>query len=139
MPCGVHLCGGSADRMAAAPMVLDPATLTVAFILLSAVLCPLLIFSLTFNTRFGATGWWGAAFWLIAVGIGWANLGKGPPGYGVLLLANALGIMSYGAIYVGCRVFDERPGILLQGGAGVAVWMCAFPFIYDSQGYRLIL
>lgn len=120
-------------------MVLDPATLTVAFILLSAVLGTLLIFSWTLNRRLSAMAWWGAAFWLIAVGIGWANLGKGPPGYGVLLLANALGILSYGAIYVGCRVFNERPGILLHGGAGVAVWMCAFPFIYDSQGYRLIL
>jgi diguanylate cyclase (GGDEF)-like protein len=120
-------------------MVLDPATLTVAFILLSAVLGTLLIFSWTLNRRLSAMAWWGAAFWLIAVGIGWANLGKGPPGYGVLLLANALGILSYGAIYGGCRVFNERPGILLHGGAGVAVWMCAFPFISDSQGYRLIL
>jgi diguanylate cyclase (GGDEF)-like protein len=120
-------------------MVLDPATLTVAFILLSAVLGTLLIFSWTLNRRLGAMAWWGAAFWLIAIGIGWANLGKGPPSYGVLLLANALGILSYGAIYVGCRVFNERPGILLPGGAGVAIWMCAFPFIYDSQGYRLIL
>src|SRR5688572_9035531 len=111
MSCGVHLCGSPADRTTAAPMVLDPATLTVAFILLSAVLGTLLIFSWTQNRRLDAMAWWGAAFWLIAVGIGWANLGKGPPGYGVLLLANALGILSYGAIYVGCRVFNDRPGI----------------------------
>ncbi|MBD2748697.1 GGDEF domain-containing protein [Microvirga sp. BT688] len=120
-------------------MVLDPATLTVAFILLSCVLGTLLIFSWTLNRQLSALAWWGTAFCLIAVGIGWANLGKGPPGYPVLLLANALGILSYGAIYVGCRVFNKRPGILLHGGAGVAVWIGAFPFIYDSQGYRLIL
>ena len=120
-------------------MVLDPATLTVAFILLSAVLGTLLIFSWTLNRKLNALAWWGSAFWLIAIGIGWANLGKGPPDYAVLLLANALGILSYGALYVGCRVFNERPGILLHGGAGAAVWICAFPFIYDSQGYRLIL
>ncbi|WP_201860984.1 GGDEF domain-containing protein [Microvirga soli] len=125
--------------MTAAPMVLDPATLTVAFILLSSVLGTLLIFSWTLNRRLSALAWWGGAFWLIAVGIGWANLGKGPPGYAVLLLANALGILSYGAIYIGCRVFNGRPAVLLHGGAGVVVWACAFPFIYDSQGYRLIL
>ncbi len=120
-------------------MALDPATLTIAFILLSSVLGTLLIFSWTLNRRLSALAWWGAAFWLIAVGIGWANLGEGPPGFPVLLLANALGILSYGALYVGCRVFNGRSGILLHGGAGVAVWVCAFPFIYDSQGYRLIL
>jgi len=120
-------------------MVLDPATLTVAFILLSCVLGTLLIFSWTLNRRLNAMAWWGTSFWLIAVGIGWANLGKGPPSYAVLLLANALGILSYGALYVGCRVFNERPGILLHGGAGAAVWICVYPFIYDSQGYRLIL
>ncbi|MGF9758350.1 GGDEF domain-containing protein [Microvirga sp. 0TCS3.31] len=120
-------------------MALDPATLTVAFILLSCVLGTLLIFSWTLSRSLSALACWGAAFWLIALGIGWANLGAGPPGYLVLLLANALGILSYGALYVGCRIFNERPGILFRGGAGVAVWVCAFPFIYDSQGYRLIL
>jgi diguanylate cyclase (GGDEF)-like protein len=139
MSCGTYLCGSLADWMTAALMVLDPATLTVAFILLSSVLGTLLVFSWTLNRRLSALAWWGAAFWLIAVGIGWANLGKGPQGYPVLLLANALGILSYGALYVGCRVFNARPGVLLHGGAGVAVWVCAFPFIYDSQGYRLIL
>ncbi len=139
MSCGAYLCGSHADRTTAAPMPLDPATLTVAFILLSAVLGTLLIFSWTLNRRLSALAWWGSGFWLIAVGIGWANLGEGSPGYTVLLLANALGILSYGAIYVGCRVFNGRPAILLHGGAGVVVWACAYPFIYDSQGYRLIL
>ncbi|MBM6581640.1 GGDEF domain-containing protein [Microvirga sp. BT689] len=125
--------------MTAAPMVLDPATLTVAFILLSAVLGTLLIFSWTLNRRLNAMAWWGSAFWLIAIGIGWANLGKGPPSYAVLLLANSLGILSYGALYVGCRVFNKRRGILLPGGLGLIVWVCAFPFIHQSQGYRLIL
>ena len=50
-------------------MVLDPATLTVAFILLSAVLGTLLIFSWTLNRRLNAMAWWGAAFWLIAISL----------------------------------------------------------------------
>ena len=120
-------------------MVLDPATLTVAFVLLSAVLGTLLIFSWTLNHRLIAMVWWGSAFWLIGLGIGWANLGEGPPGYTVLLLANALGVLSYGALYVGCRVFNRRRVTVLHGGLGVGVWVCAFPFIHDSQGLRLIL
>jgi diguanylate cyclase (GGDEF)-like protein len=119
-------------------MVLDPATLTVAFILLSAVLGTLLIFSWTLNRRLNAMAWWGSSFWLIAIGIGWANLGKGQPSYAVLLLANALALLSYGTLYVGCRIFNSRSGIPL-GGLGVAIWIGAFPFIYESQGYRLIL
>jgi diguanylate cyclase (GGDEF)-like protein len=139
MACGSQLCARLTDRITAAPMVLDPATLTVAYLLLSAVLGMLLVFSWTLNRKLSALAWWGSAFWLIAAGIGWANLGKGPPSYPVLLLANALGILSYGALYVGCRVFNRRTGVLLHGGAGVAIWICAFPFVFDSQGYRLIL
>ncbi|MBJ6125511.1 GGDEF domain-containing protein [Microvirga splendida] len=120
-------------------MVLDPATLTVAFVLLSAVLGTLLIFSWTLNRRLNAMAWWGSAFWLIGIGIGTANLGKGPPSYPVLLLANAAGILAYGALYVGCRIFNDRRGLIIPLGLGVAIWAAAFPFIYDSQGYRLIL
>jgi diguanylate cyclase (GGDEF)-like protein len=82
--------------------------------------------------------WWGSSFWLIALGIGWANLGKGAPSALVLLLANGLGLLSYGALYVGCWVFNDRRVTLLHGGLGVAVWACAFPFIHDSQGLRLM-
>jgi len=139
MTCGGHTCGGLIERMTTIPMVLDPATLTVAFVLLSAVLGTLLIFSWTLNRRLNAMAWWGSAFWLIGIGIGAANLGKAPPSYTVLLLANGSGILSYGALYVGCRIFNDRPGIILPGGLGVAIWAAAFPFIYDSQGYRLIL
>ena len=139
MSCGTHPCGSLADRITAAPMVLDPATLTVAFVLLSSVLGTLLIFSWSLNRRLKSLAWWGSGFWLVAAGIGWANLGKGPPSYAVLLMANALGLLSYGALYVGCRVFNDRSGGLLHVGAGAAVWACAFPLIHDSQGYRLIM
>ena len=123
----------------AAPMNLDPVTLTITFILLSVVLGTLLLFSWALNRKATALAWWAGAFWLIAIGIGSANLGQGQPAYVVLLGANALALLSYGALYTGCRIFNDRPisipGIL----SGVAVWLCAFPFIYASQGYRLML
>jgi diguanylate cyclase (GGDEF)-like protein len=120
-------------------MVLDPATLTVTFVLLSAVLGLLLLFSWALNRKVTALAWWGSAFWLIAIGIGAANLGHGQPAYAVLLGANALALLSYGALYTGCRVFNGRPASARGALAGVAVWIAAFPFIASSQGYRLIM
>ena len=120
-------------------MVLDPVTLTVTFVLLSAVLGTLLLFSWALNRNVTALAWWGGAFWLIAVGIGSANLGRGQPVYAVLLGANALALLSYGALYTGCRVFNGRSAPMRVTLTGVAVWLAAFPFIASSQGYRLIL
>ena len=121
MACTVDPCGGLIERTATTAMVLDPATLTVAFVLLSAVLGTLLIFSWILNRRLCAMAWRGSAFWIIALGIGWANLGTGLPGYTVPLLANALAVLSYGGLYVGCRVFNQRRVTLLHSGLGVAV------------------
>lgn len=120
-------------------MVLDPATLTVAFVLLSAVLGTLLLFSWVLNRKVKALAWWGSAFWLIAVGIGSANLAKGQPAYAVLLVANAMALLCYGVLYTGCRIFNGRPAPVTATLAGVAVWVGAFPFIYSSHGYRLIV
>lgn len=142
-PCGMS-CRGitaaaqSSSSNAAASMVLDPATLTVAFVLLSAVLGTLLLFSWVLSRRVKALAWWGSAFWLIATGIGSANLAEGHPAYSVLLGANALVLLGYGVLYTGCRVFNGRSAPLTLVFAGVAVWVGAFPFIYSSQGYRLI-
>jgi diguanylate cyclase (GGDEF)-like protein len=120
-------------------MVLDPVTLTVTFILLSGLLGALLLFSWALNRKVTALAWWGSAFWLIAVGIGSANLGRGQPAYVVLLAANAVALLSYGALYTGCRVFNGRPAPIHVSLAGVAIWVAAFPLIASSQGYRLIL
>jgi diguanylate cyclase (GGDEF)-like protein len=127
------------NTMAAASMVLDPATLTVAFVLLSAVLGCLLLFSWMLNRRVRALAWWGSAFWLIAAGIGSANLGSAQPSDPVLIVSNALGMLCYGALYTGCRIFNGRsaPPICLLAGA--TIWLVAFPFIHDSPDHRLIL
>ncbi|MGO4526486.1 diguanylate cyclase [Microvirga sp. 2MCAF35] len=120
-------------------MVLDPATLTVAFALLSAALGTLLLFSWALNRKVKALAWWGSAFWLIAFGIGSANIRQGQPAYSVLLVANALGLLCYGALYTGCRVFNGRSAPLVASLAGAVVWLGAFPFIYTSQSERLLL
>ena len=133
------VCGRLAELHAAASMVLDPATLTVAFVLLSAVLGTLLLFSWVLNRKVQALAWWGSAFWFIALGIGSANLAQGQPAYAILLVANALALLCYGVLYTGCRIFNGRSAPLTATLAGVAVWVGAFPFIYSSHGYRLIV
>ncbi|EIM28530.1 GGDEF domain-containing protein [Microvirga lotononidis] len=120
-------------------MVLDPATLTVAFVLLSAALGTLLLFSWALNPRVKALAWWGGAYWLIALGIGSANIRPGPPAYSLLLVANTLGLLCYGALYTGCRVFNGRSAPLAATLGAAAIWLGAFPFIYTSQSQRLLL
>ncbi|MDG2570750.1 hypothetical protein P7L87_24670, partial [Vibrio parahaemolyticus] len=120
-------------------MVLDPATLTLAFVLLSAALGTLLLFSWALNRSVEALAWWGSAYWLIAIGIGVANIRQGQPAYAVLLVANAFSMLCYGAIYTGCRVFNGRPVSLAAILAGAAIWVAAFPFIYTSPSQRLLL
>ncbi len=135
----VAFCGRLTERMAAAPMVLDPATLTVAFVLLSTVLGTLLVFSWVLSRGVSALAWWGSAFLLIGTAIASANLGRGQPHPVVLLAANALGMLAYSTLYAGCRIFNRRSAPLIGSLAGVVIWIGAFPFIYDSQGYRLML
>lgn len=119
-------------------MTLDPATLNVAFVLLAQVLGALLFFAWALNQKVRALALWGSAFCLIAGGIAVANLGKASVSYSALLLGNALALLAYASLYAGCRVFNGRKGFAPIMVAGVAIWVAAFPFIYDKAGYRLI-
>jgi diguanylate cyclase (GGDEF)-like protein len=120
-------------------MAFDPATLGAVFVLLSIVLGGLLIFAWTLNRAVRALGWWGSAFCLVAVGIGMANLPAGQPGSPTLLLANAVVMLGYGTMYAGCRSFNGRNGVLQVSLIGVALWVLAFPLIYDNPSARLSL
>lgn len=120
-------------------MTLDPVTLNAAFILLALVLGALLVFAWTLNRKVRALLPWGAAFCLIASGFAVANLGRPLNSYPALLVGNALGLLSYVALYAGCRIFNDRRGFPAPILTGVVLWIAAFPFIYERQDYRLIL
>lgn len=120
-------------------MTLDPATLNVAFVLLSIVLGALLVFAWRLNQRVKALAWWGAAFCLVACGIGAVNIGRASASYSALFAGNALVLLAYAALYAGCRAFNARKGFSPFLLTGVALWAAAFPFIYDSHGSRLVL
>lgn len=120
-------------------MKLDPATLHVAFVLPSAVLGILLVFSWRLNRKVEALAWWGGAFCLICLGIGLVNYGKISGTPTSLLVGNALGVLSHGALYAGCMRFNGRRGVMLPAVAGAIVWVVAFPFIIDMPQARLML
>ncbi len=120
-------------------MKLDPATLHVAFVLLSAVLGLLLIFAWRQNRKVESLAWWGAAYCLICLGIGLVNHGKISGTPTSLLIGNTLGVLSHGALYAGCVRFNRRQGVLLPTVAGSLVWSAAFPFIVNEPEMRLML
>jgi diguanylate cyclase (GGDEF)-like protein/PAS domain S-box-containing protein len=120
-------------------MTLDPHTLAVAFVLLSAMLGVLLLFAWTHNRKVRALAWWSVTFCLIPIGIGMANIGQGLPSHLNLLIANALVALGYGALYAGCRTFNGRSGRMPALIIGPAVWIIAFPFIYETPSARLLL
>ncbi len=138
--CAAHVpsCDGPAELTADALMVLDPATLGVAFVLLSTVLGALLLFAWTLNRKVTALAWWSSTFCLSAIGLGLVSLGQGTPGPLLLLVANAIVMLGYGALYVGCRIFNGRSDRLWIGLVGVAIWALAFPVIRDWAGTRLV-
>lgn len=120
-------------------MTLDPVTLNVAFILLALVLGALLVFAWTLNRTVRALLPWGAAFCLIAGGFAVANLGRSHNSDLALLTGNALGLLSYAALYAGCRIFNRRNGFPPLVWTGVVLWIVAFPFIAERPDYRLVL
>jgi len=120
-------------------MTLDPLTLHAVFVLLAVVLGALLMFAWTLNRKVSALLWWGAAYCLIASGFAVVGLGRPYNNYPALLAGNALGLLSYAALYAGCRIFNGRKGFPLPILTGAALWTAAFPFIYDRPDLRLLL
>jgi len=120
-------------------MTLHTPTLGAAFILLSLVLGLSLIFSWALNRAIPSLLWWGAAFCLIATGMGLVATSTSAPAVSTLLIANALVALAYGALYAGFRVFNDRPWHFPACVIGATLWVGMFPAIYDTPGIRLVL
>jgi hypothetical protein len=120
-------------------MKLDPQTITFAFLLISAVLGGLLLFTWWLNRRVTALAWWGLAFWLVVGGLLVAALQLGIPQAFALIVGNALAALAYALLYTGCRAFNNRPVWVPALLAGPVLWLLAWPFISDWQSARTIL
>jgi PAS domain S-box-containing protein len=120
-------------------MKLDPQTITFAFLLISAVLGGLLLFTWWLNRRVTALAWWGLAFWLVVGGLSVAALQLGIPQASALVVGNALAALAYAFLYTGCRAFNSRPVWVPALLAGPVLWLLAWRFISDWQSARTIL
>lgn len=121
-------------------MILDPATLGAASILLSAVMGGLLLFSWIQNRTIAALGLWGLSLCLSAAGLlllGLGNFTSREPN-AAIMLGNAVSAAGSGLLYCGCRTFNGRPYRFLHGAAGALAWMAAWPVIRDSFDTRLV-
>jgi diguanylate cyclase (GGDEF)-like protein len=122
-------------------MHLDPATLGTVSILLSALMGGLLLFSWFQNRAITALGWWGAGFFIAALGVGTLGLQKLLPHEtsAALAIGNALVAAGIGSKYCGCRAFNGRPPKPTWGLAGALVWLAAWPLMIDKPHTRLTL
>lgn len=120
-------------------MSLDPTTLGVAFLMISAVLGALLLFSWLLNRNVHALAWWGTAFCLVPFGMGLASLGLQPTGPLMVLVSNALMALVYGILYAGCRAFNGRSRTILASLPGLAAWILFFPAIQERFEARLVV
>lgn len=120
-------------------MILDPATLGAASVLLSTLMGGLLLFSWLQNRSIVALGWWGLGLCLGAVGVLLLGLGdftSRNPSIAIML-GNALSAAGSGCLYGGCRSFNGRPIRFFHGTAGAAFWLALWPFIANNFEARL--
>ncbi|QFU15648.1 GGDEF domain-containing protein [Microvirga thermotolerans] len=120
-------------------MSLDPVTLGVAYLTLTGVLGLLLLFSWLLNRSVQALAWWGMAFCLVPFGMGLVSLGLTRTDTFILFTSNGLMAVVYGILYSGCRAFNGRSPTVPAILSGLAVWVLAFPVIYESFEARLIV
>lgn len=122
-------------------MILDPATLGAASVLLSAAMGGLLLFSWLQNRTIAALGLWGLSLCLGAAGLlllGLGNFTSREPN-AAIMLGNAVSAAGSGLLYCGARIFNGRSCRFLQGGGGAILWLAAWPFIQDSFDARLVM
>ncbi|WP_404295244.1 GGDEF domain-containing protein (plasmid) [Microvirga sp. RSM25] len=120
-------------------MKLDFPTLGTVFVVNTAVLTALLLFAWAVNHQVRALAWWGLAFFLVLAGMGLMVVAQGAPTLVIVLAANILLMLAYGALYEGCRVFNGRLLKLPCLFIGAIVWCAAFPLLFDHSSARLIL
>src|SRR4051794_38069755 len=106
-------------------MRLDFPTLGAVFVLDTAVLSALLLFSWALNREVQALAWWGSAFFLVLTAMGPLILAQGAPTILTLLIANSFLALAYGVLYGGCRVFNGRSATLLSVFSGIGLWCLA--------------
>ncbi|MET0428109.1 MAG: hypothetical protein ABW026_06380, partial [Microvirga sp.] len=122
-------------------MDLDAATLGAVSILLSLLMGGLLLFAWLQNRSNTALCWWGAGFFISAVGVGVLGLQKLSPhqSHEAIVLGQALVVVGVGCKYSGCRNFNGRPSKPAFALAGAVVWLAVWPYVNQSISMQSML
>lgn len=120
-------------------MILHPESLGVAFVLLSATLGVLLLFSWALNRKVRSLGYWGFAYCLVAAGMSGVGFEHPLENSLSLITANVLVALAYGTIFKGCAHFAGLRTNILLPLTGAAIWIIAWPLTSGWFSARVIL
>ena len=122
-------------------MSFDAATLGAVSILLSLLMGGLLLFAWFQNRASTALCWWGAGFFISALGVGVLGLQKLSPHQSdaAIVLGQALVLVGVGCKYSGCRDFNGRPTKPVVALAGAVVWLAVWPYVNTSTMMQSML
>jgi len=120
---------------------LDIATLFVVTVFIMALGGALLLFAWAQNRTNRALCWWGFAFLIFAPATALFGLRGAVAEFLSIETANALFLLSYGLMWSGARVFEDREPLVPWALAGAAVWLvaCQFDPFLESLLARILL
>lgn len=122
-------------------MTLDIATLFIVTVFIMGLGGLLLLFSWLQNRDDRALCWWGVAFLVFTPATALFGWRGAIADIWSIDLANALFLLSYGLMWSGTRVFEDREPLLPWAAAGAGLWLiaCQFDAFQDSLLARILL
>jgi diguanylate cyclase (GGDEF)-like protein len=105
-------------------MIIDVSTLFFVTIYVESILGLLLLFVWMQNSQIRAVAWWGSAHLLRAASVTLFGMYGAFPNVIAIDVANALLLISFGATWIGARVFEGRPVLPFYMVYGAFVWLC---------------
>jgi diguanylate cyclase (GGDEF)-like protein len=122
-------------------MTLDIDTLFKVTVYVEAILGILLLFAWVQNIAMRAVCWWGFAHLIRAGSVMLFGTYGSMPDLISIDLANALLFTSYGATWMGARLFDARPMEWIYLVAGAVLWLliCRVPVLQDWVEVRALI
>jgi diguanylate cyclase (GGDEF)-like protein len=106
-------------------MDIDPPTLAVTVVFISALLGGLQVFSWAQNRSAKDLLFWGLIFLLISLAVGLLTLEGYVPGFASVTLGEGLLVLAHGLLYSSTRVFNRKPPVFLAGAFGAFAWLIA--------------
>jgi diguanylate cyclase (GGDEF)-like protein len=104
---------------------IDPRTLAVTIVFISALLGGLQIFSWAQNRSGKDLLLWGLIFLLVSLAVGLLTLQGHAPEFISTTLGDGLLVLAHGLLYSSTRIFNRKPPVFLGGALGAFAWLIA--------------